>query len=184
MYDEALRCAPTDTTLLVKRSFAEMMSTPPRLDLALQDANAAIQHCPTDWQGWLQKGETHLKMGEMSRAEEAFMNAIGFAKGMDKLTAQRSFADMQSRRGETSPVAGPSSTSEQSTPSPLPPEAAVHSIPPSIPTTTPSHTPSITQTSSTKNYTETTVDSASSAPNSQTSGKLTSFSCPNLTCTN
>jgi len=42
MYDEALSYAPRDSTLLLSRSFAHTMTTPPRLDLALKDADAAI----------------------------------------------------------------------------------------------------------------------------------------------
>lgn len=145
MYDEALKCAPTDTTLLVRRSFAQMMSTPPRLDLALQDANTAIQHRPTDWQGWLQKGEIYLKMGNMSGAEEAFKNAIRFAQGMDKLTAQMSYANMQSRRGRASPIAGTSGTSIESTPPSLPPEP-VHTPPHVTPSTRPSQSVPVVRT--------------------------------------
>src|ERR1700722_1813590 len=104
MYDEALGFAPTDTTLLLSRSFALMMSTPPKLDLALQDADTAIQHNPTHWQAWLQKGEARLKMGDVNGAEEDLMKAVGFAQGGDKLTAQRSLADARSRRGQPAPA--------------------------------------------------------------------------------
>jgi Flp pilus assembly protein TadD len=117
MYDEALRYAPTDTTILLSRSFAHMMSTPPRLDLALQDADAVIQHNPTNWQGWLQKGDTCLRAGEINGAEEALKNAVGFAQGVDKFTAQRLLADVQARRGRNSSAAKASGTSQSSAPS-------------------------------------------------------------------
>jgi hypothetical protein len=176
MYDEALKCEPTDTTLLLSRSLAQMMLTPPNLHLALQDADAAIQHCPTSWQGWLQKGETHLRMGNIKAAEAALMNAVGFAQGMDKLAAQRSLADIQSRRSKGSPVAGPSGTSVQST-SPTPfPEPSLHTAPrsESSPTTTPSHIPCNTQTSSMTNPTHTVPSSVPTAPaNTQSLGKST-----------
>jgi tetratricopeptide (TPR) repeat protein len=129
MYDEALKCEPTNTTLLLSRSLAQMMLTPPNLHLALQDADAAIQHCPTSWRGWLQKGETHLRMGNIKAAEEALMNAVGFAQGMDKLAAQRSLADIQSRCSKGSPVAGPSGTSVQSMSPTLFPEPSLHTTP-------------------------------------------------------
>src|SRR5438034_6307312 len=43
MYDAALRSAPNDPSLLLSRSGAHSMSTPPRRDLALKDADAVIQ---------------------------------------------------------------------------------------------------------------------------------------------
>lgn len=179
MYDEALRCESTDTTVLLSRSFAQMMSTPPRLDLALQDADAVIRQCPTSWHGWLQKGETHLRMGDSKEAEEALVKAVGFAQGVDKLTAQKSLADMQSRRGQASPAAGPSVHST----SPVPiSEHSLQTAPHSTSTTVLSHTPSVMQTSSTTSPTTTISASkppgpsntqASSTPNTPTSGKLT-----------
>src|SRR5256885_1205258 len=57
MYNAALRSAPDDLSLLLSRSMAHSMSAPPRLDLALKDADAVIQLNPNWWQGWRQKGE-------------------------------------------------------------------------------------------------------------------------------
>ena len=178
MYDEALRCAPADTTLLLSRSFAQMMSTPPRLDLALQDADAAIQHCPTSWQGWSQKGETHRRMGDIKKAEEALVNAVGCAQGMDKLTARRSLVDIQSQRGRASPTASPSSTSVQYTPTPPTPfsEHSLHTAPPSTPVTAFSHTPPVMQKPPTINPTNIILGSTETVPlNNHPLGKLTFF---------
>jgi tetratricopeptide (TPR) repeat protein len=174
MYDEALRYASTDTTILLSRSFAQMMLTPPRLDLALRDADTAIQHCSTSWQAWSQKGETHLKMGDINRAEEAFVNAVRFAKGADKLNPQRSLADIQSRRSPASPAA-PSGTSVKSTPST--PFSEISASTPPV-----SHPSPATATSSTTEPTTTTSGSAPS--NMQTSGKLIPFSYSKPTCSN
>jgi tetratricopeptide (TPR) repeat protein len=104
MYDEALRCIPTDVALLLSRSLAHMMSTPPELDLALQDVGAAIQHEPTSSQGWIQKGEIHLKMEDIKDAEEAFVKAVEFSQGLDRHKAQRCLRDVRSQRDQTSSI--------------------------------------------------------------------------------
>ncbi|KAH8589023.1 hypothetical protein B0O99DRAFT_582254 [Bisporella sp. PMI_857] len=123
MYDEALHYAPTDSTLLLSRSFAHTMTTPPRLDLALKDADSAIQYAPTDWQAWLQKGETRLKMGDLQAAEEALVNAVGFAQGINKLTAQRSLGDVRARK------AMPAPSSTRTAPSSSAPDSQVTQAP-------------------------------------------------------
>jgi hypothetical protein len=167
MYTEALRHAPADTALLISRSLAHVMSTPPRLDLALQDTDVAIQHNPTSWQAWLQKGETLLREGDVKGAEEALVNAVGFAKGLDQLTAQRSLADARARRSQISPTpaAEPSRTSVRST---VPTQTSA----PSLPTTPLSHTPSVTQIFPTQN--PTTAISGSSPPLPSSSARQTS----------
>lgn len=97
MYDEALAAIPTDTALLLSRSFAHAMSTPPSLELALKDANAAIQINAQNWQAWQQLGETRLKMGYIAAATEALENALRLAKGYDKVTVQRALTEARSR---------------------------------------------------------------------------------------
>ncbi|OBT76638.1 hypothetical protein VF21_05330 [Pseudogymnoascus sp. 05NY08] len=97
MYDEALAATPTDKALLLSRSFAHAMSTPPNLDLALKDANAAIQIDSRNWQAWQQLGETRLKMGHIAVAMEALENALGLANGYDKVTVQRALTEARSR---------------------------------------------------------------------------------------
>lgn len=174
MYDEALRYAPTDTTILLSRSFAHMMSTPPRLDLALQDADAAIQHSPTNWQGWLQKGDTHLRMGDINGAEEALVNAVGFAQGVDKFTAQRLLADVQARRGQSSSAAEPSGTSQSTIPTLLS-QPSLATASQSAPTTLLSHPHSMAT------LIETTAGSAAPAhSNTPPSGKRIPFSYSQL----
>jgi tetratricopeptide (TPR) repeat protein len=98
MFTEALRYAPTDTNILTSRSLAHLMSTPPSLDLALQDADAAIQGDPTNWRAWSQRGEALVKKGDSKGAKEALVNAVEFAKGMDKVNVRKSLADLQTRR--------------------------------------------------------------------------------------
>jgi hypothetical protein len=105
MYTAALELAQNDTTILLSRGFAHTMTDPPRLDLTLQDAENAIQQQPTFWRGWSLAGEAHLRMEAFQAAEEAFQNAVGFATGMDKLTAQRSLAEVRQRRTQSSPIA-------------------------------------------------------------------------------
>lgn len=97
MYDKALRIVPSDPALLLSRSFAHIMSTPARLDLALKDADAAIQYSPKAWQFWLQQGEMRLKIGDIQGAEESLVNAVRFAQGFNKTIAQRSLADARAR---------------------------------------------------------------------------------------
>jgi hypothetical protein len=155
MYTEALKHAPADTVLLISRSFAHMMSTPPKLDLALQDADVAIRHNPTSWQAWLQRGETLLRQGDVTRAEEALQTAVEFAQGLDKLTAQRSLADARARRCQISPTPPePSSTVPAQTPAL------------SLPTTPPSYTPSFTGVSLAQNSTTAISGSLPPAPSS------------------
>lgn len=143
MYDEALSYSPTDLTLLLSRSFAHTMTTPPRLDLALKDADAAIQYSPTNWQAWLQQGETRLKLGDLQGAEDALVNALRFAEGINKVTAQRSLADVRARRAmpplaaeqrpssvpSTSPAASPSSELPIRTPLSVSDPQAIHTQP-------------------------------------------------------
>jgi hypothetical protein len=116
MYGEALRTRKTDPVLLLSRSLAHMMSTPPRLDLALQDADTAVRYDSSNWQGWLQKGECHSKNGDINQAEEAFVKAVTFAQGKDKLVAQTSLGGVRARRGQVLSATESSSASVQSTP--------------------------------------------------------------------
>jgi hypothetical protein len=131
MYGEALRTRKTDPVLLLSRSLAHMMSTPPRLDLALQDADAAVRYDSSNWQGWLQKGECHSKNGDINQAEEAFVKAVTFAQGKDKLVAQTSLGNVRTRRSQILSTTEPSSASVQSTPPSNPPIGRGN--PPAIP---------------------------------------------------
>jgi hypothetical protein len=204
MYTEVLRHASADTALLISRSFALMMLTPPRLDLALQDTDVAIQHNPTSWQAWLQRGETLLRKGDVTGAEKAFLNAVGFAQGPDRLPARRSLTDARARRRQISPTAAakPSRTSVQST---VPTQTSAPSLPttpplhtpfvtqvssmqtsrPSLPKISLSHTSSVTQIFSTSNPITTMSNSTQSIPpNTQPSGKLTPSSYSKPICSN
>lgn len=147
MYNKALKNAPSDTTILLSRSLAHMLSSPPQLDLALQDADAAIQINPTHWHGWQQKGATLQRKGDFQGAEEALMNAVGFATGVEKVAAQGSLADARARRDQSSPVVElPSSSVPSISPTPhssLP----VRPAPTSIPATPPSNTQFVPQRS-------------------------------------
>jgi tetratricopeptide (TPR) repeat protein len=89
MYDAALQSAPYDRCLLLSRSIAYSLSTPPKLDLALKDADDALLLNPRWWEGWLQKGKILFKMGHLKSAEEVLANAAGFAHSTDKATVQK-----------------------------------------------------------------------------------------------
>ncbi|KFY49262.1 hypothetical protein V495_00643 [Pseudogymnoascus sp. VKM F-4514 (FW-929)] len=140
MYDEALAAAPADTALLLSRSFAHAMSTPPNLDLALKDANYAIQVDPQNWQAWQQVGETRLKMGYIFEAEEALGNALCLANGYDKVTVQRALTEARSRLpppvAHGNPYTAPSPRPTQPTfpaaaaPAPLATASLAYSAPP------------------------------------------------------
>jgi Tetratricopeptide repeat len=127
MYDAALKIRKTDPVLLLSRSLAYMMSTPPRLDLALQDADTALRYDSSNCQGWLQKGKCHLKNGDINQAEEAFVKAVTFARGTDRLAAQTSLADVRARR--TQLTTEPSSVPVQSTPPTNPPDPTTTRVP-------------------------------------------------------
>ncbi|EEP77420.1 predicted protein [Uncinocarpus reesii 1704] len=102
MYDAALRAAPNDIGLLLSKTTALSMSNPPRLDLALKDADTVIQLDPRSWQGWLEKGRILSRMGDMQGAEEALTNAVGFAQDYGKNVAQSALADVRARRTQFS----------------------------------------------------------------------------------
>ncbi|KAL3444658.1 hypothetical protein BJX65DRAFT_169482 [Aspergillus insuetus] len=95
MYNSALQLAPYDTELLLSRSLAHMMSTPPRLDLALKDADDAIQLNPGSAQGWLQKGEVLVQLGDLDNAVDVLENAVGCAAPAERLVAQRALAGVR-----------------------------------------------------------------------------------------
>jgi hypothetical protein len=140
MYNKALKYAPSDITLLLSRSLAFSLSNPPRLDLALQDTDAAIQLSPTHWQGWQQKGEILQKMGDFQGADEALVNAVGFADGADKLTARRSLVESRARRNQPSAAMEP--------PTEPPTLFPASSAPPTVPLDAPSVSPTSAPTPS------------------------------------
>jgi hypothetical protein len=146
LYNKALKYAPSDITLLLSRSLAFSLSNPPRLDLALQDTDAVIQLSPTHWQGWQQKGEILQRMGDFQGADEALVNAVGFADGVDKLTARRLLVDFRARRNQPPAVTEP--PTEVPTLSPNLPIGAASSTPPAVPSDTPSVSPTSVPTPS------------------------------------
>ena len=101
MYDAGLKEAPRDATILTRRSFAYTLLSPPRLDLAFQDADAAVRHGPTNWRAWSQKGDVLLKQGNPRAAVEAFVEAVRLARGEDRHTAQRSLIHAQALLNQT-----------------------------------------------------------------------------------
>lgn len=95
MYDAALLNAPYDRNLLLSRSMAYSLSAPPKLDLALNDADDALQLNPRWWEGWFQKGKILFKMGDLRNAEEALTNAAGFAHSVHKAEVQEVLDEVQ-----------------------------------------------------------------------------------------
>ena len=138
MYNAALRTRKNDPVLLLSRSFAHMRSTPPRLDLALQDADASVQYDSSNWKGWLQKGDCHLKNGDIKQSEDAFVKAVTFARGTDKLVAQRSLGGVRALPNQVLSATEPSSASVQSAP-PTNPSIGLGTPPaiPEVPAVTP-----------------------------------------------
>lgn len=104
MYNAALRSAPNDVGILLSRCVAHSMSTPPKLDLALKDAETVIQLKPDWWHGWLQKGDILSQMDDLDGAEEALTIAIGFAQGVDKSFAHRTLANVQAHQARSPPT--------------------------------------------------------------------------------
>jgi hypothetical protein len=96
MFNQAITYAPHKPSLLCKRSYCYMLSTPPNFDAALQDAEAAIQQDPTFWRGWMQQGEVRLRNGDVQGAETAFGVAVDFAEGNDKAVAKQAHTNAQS----------------------------------------------------------------------------------------
>lgn len=137
MYDAALRAAPNDVGLLLSRTTALSMTDPPKLDLALKDADMVIQLDPRSWQGWLEKGRVLSKMGDLQSAEEALTNAVGFAQDYGRNVAQSHLADVRARRAQFSTTT--TTTTAASTLPPALTSANVTSPPTqsSFPTSTP-----------------------------------------------
>ena len=161
LYNEALKQSPTDVNLLLSRSLAYMMSTPSRLDLASQDADAAIKHDPTNWRGWMRKGDIHLKGGDLGRAEEALVNAAQFSQGMDMLHAQQCLADVRSRRVQSSSTSSAAESSGNSVEPLLGPSRQTESLS-SPQTSVPAHSPPVVPVSSTPDLAQTPSVSVSS----------------------
>jgi len=99
MYDEALKFAPADTTILLSRSLAHMLSDPPAINAAHNDVKQCLELDPKNWQAWQLKGDLLMREDNFKDAEPAFRNAIAYSKGMDKVRAQRSLADARSKAG-------------------------------------------------------------------------------------
>jgi hypothetical protein len=173
MYNAALRCAPDDVGILLSRSVAHSMSTPPKHDLALKDADTVIQLKPDWWHGWLQKGEILSQMDELQLAEEALTNAVGFAQGVDRTLAHRTLANVQARQAR-SPSATSLTGSElpRLSQSPSTPQSPVstHLIPPVIPPQSPSSASAELRRSTSTSHTSTSpLPPLSTAPPQQTS---------------
>jgi len=145
MYNKALKYAPSDITLLLSRSLAFSLSNPPRLDLALQDTDAVIQLSPTLARMAAKRRDTS-KDGDFQGADEALVNAVGFADGVDKLTARRLLVDFRARRNQPPAVMEP--PTEVPTLSPNLPIGAASSTPPTVPLDTPSVSPTSVPTPS------------------------------------
>jgi hypothetical protein len=88
MCNAALRRAPNSLVLLIVRSSANSTSLPPRLDLAMADADVAIR-LSSNWWGMDAEGIIHLQMDDLQSAEEALTNAADFAQGLGRHIAQR-----------------------------------------------------------------------------------------------
>src|SRR5215469_1764264 len=141
MYNVALGCAPDEVGTLLSRSVAHSMTTPPKLDLALKDADSVIQLKPDWWHGWLQKGEILSQMDDLQGAEEALTNAVGFAHGVDKSLAHRTLANVQARQARspsTTTSGGLESPRQSQSPSTAQSPVSTLPNPPVIPPQSPS----------------------------------------------
>ncbi|KAK2768864.1 hypothetical protein FQN54_000724 [Arachnomyces sp. PD_36] len=101
MYDAALSNSPYDRNILLSRSMAHTRSTPPRLDLALKDADETLVLNPRWWEGWFAKGKILFKMGDLENAEDALTNAAGFAHSTDKARVQGVLDEVRASQVET-----------------------------------------------------------------------------------
>ncbi|KAF4622668.1 hypothetical protein G7Y89_g14358 [Cudoniella acicularis] len=104
MYDEALQLIPDDTTILLSRSLAYLLSEPPAIDLAQKDVERCLDVEPENWQAWQLKGDLLIRNNNFHEAEPAFLKAITYSKGMDKVRAQRSLADGRSKANVAVPL--------------------------------------------------------------------------------
>jgi len=177
MYNAALRCAPNDVGILLSRAVAHSMSTPPKLDLALKDADTVIQLKPDWWHGWLQKGEILSQMDDLRRAEEALTNAVGFAQGVDKSLAHRTLANVQARLAGsqlTSSLTGSERPGQSQSSSTSQSPVSTHHNPPAIPPQSTSSASAEPRRSTSTSHT----DTSSSSPPPPPSQSTASFTLP------
>lgn len=135
MYSEALRQDQNNALLYLKSSFARTLSTPPQLDLALQDVNSAIQINPFMGNAWKQKGDIYIRKGDYRAAEEALVQATGMLQGMEKVQAQQSLIESRSRSLPHNSMS-PTPTIQAPTELPVRPQVSTQSTNPQTTTTT------------------------------------------------
>lgn len=90
MYNAAISNGPPDASIFLLRSYAYMLCKREDLDLAVKDADSAIELDPTNWESWKQKGELLHKMNKQKAAVEALENAVRLSEGRDRFQSQAS----------------------------------------------------------------------------------------------
>ena len=136
MYNSALKSQPSDPTALLYRSFAHVLRSNPRLDLAAQDADSIIQLDPSNWKAWKQKGDVLRRQGDLQAAVDALTNAVGCAHGIDRMETQALLNTTQTLLAQQSDLPPPQNVLPQTPPAPLPNQA-----PPTVPTIPPTVLP-------------------------------------------
>ncbi|KAL9036918.1 MAG: hypothetical protein Q9214_005926, partial [Letrouitia sp. 1 TL-2023] len=95
MYNAAISNGPPDASIFLLRSYAYMLCKRESLDLAIKDADSAIELDPTNWESWKQKGELLHKMNDQKAAVEALENAVRLSEGKDRFQSQASLKAAQ-----------------------------------------------------------------------------------------
>lgn len=82
-YTAILSKHPKDVPALLGRSMARMLPEPTSYDLAIKDADAAIDAKHDSWQAWKQKGRVLAAAGRPGEAEQALQHAMRLASSAD-----------------------------------------------------------------------------------------------------
>lgn len=99
-YTAAPQKAPGDAELPLNLSLARTKSTPPQLELALQNVQEVIQPFPNKTQAYFSKANIRERMGSFDEAEAALPTAVESSAGMNRTYTQRSLANMRTKRAE------------------------------------------------------------------------------------
>jgi tetratricopeptide (TPR) repeat protein len=105
-FSTATTTSDDEPELLLCLSLALANSTPPRLDLALQTAEAVIEQWPRIAQAYVSIAEIHERQESWDAAEAALLMAVDMTSGMSRVRAQQLLAGLRRRLGRGSLNAG------------------------------------------------------------------------------
>jgi tetratricopeptide (TPR) repeat protein len=100
IYSQALKKAPNDAELLLCLSLARTMSTPPQLELALENVQDVIKQYPNTEQAYFSMADVCGRLAKFDEAEAALLMAGDLTIGMSRIRAQQLLANLLAKRTE------------------------------------------------------------------------------------